>query len=243
MQALFIVFLVPILSTIYLATAGAEWDAALYGGLADTTSYTLTQTSPGSTVIGEVSPNTGRAVGGRAGYWFDAPPRLQGFQYGLGLDVFYFTAKYKTQMVPGTVNGAPATLTAGSTSNHTVGLGFDVLRLRYPLLKTEQFPGGRLQPCLTAGPAVFFSRSKDRDPMNGFNPTKQSQSDTSLGVKVSLGVNYEITSNLGLLIEYRFTHFTANYSGYHDTTLGSPITLRHDMDTHYVIVGLSFNTK
>lgn len=238
------VVLTLFVSTVYCNTAEAEWDAALYGGVASTEKFNTTQTSPGLSVTGDVSTNTGPIVGGRAGYWFDEKP-LYGLQYGLGLDVFYFTANTDTQTTSVTVNGMSGfTATSGSTENRAVGLGFDVLRLRLPLLKDEQFRNGRLQPYLTAGPAVFFSRSKSTDAVNGFNPPNQSQSDTSLGVKVGVGANYQVTPSFGLLAEYRFTHFSANYTGFSDVGgLGSPVGVQTDVNTHFFIVGASFDIK
>lgn len=245
MRTLLIAVLALFVSTVCFNTAEAEWDAALYGGMASTETFSATQTSPGLIVKGDISTNMGPIFGGRTGYWFDEKP-LAGLQYGLGLDVFYFTANTDRQTSSVTVNGMSGfTGTSGATENRAVALGFDLLRLRLPLLKDEQFRNGRLQPYLTAGPAVFFSSMKSSDDaVNGFNPPNQSQSDTSIGVKIGLGANYQVTPKFGLLVEYRFTHFSADFNGFNDVGgLGSPVGLKTDINTHFFIMGASFDIK
>ena len=56
-----------------------------------------------------------------------------------------------------------ATGTLDKVSISIIGIGINVLRLRLPLLKSEEFPHGQLQPYATGGPAVFRTKMKDTD--------------------------------------------------------------------------------
>lgn len=230
-----VVGVMTFLAVLHVPIASAEWYADLYGGGSFTQKSTVEQVSSlGVTVkYGDTEFNPSGTVGGRAGYWFDQLP-----YFGMGLDVFWFQPSIDRQNVRFTSSvGVSGTANLQEFSVRTVGVGFDILRLRMPLMTSEQFPHGQLQPYVSVGPAVFFTRLKDT---NNFAPNNQSVSDTSLGVKVGTGVNFQVTKLIGLFGEYRFTHFKADGTLADTTPPASQETVRSTFNTHHFIVGISF---
>lgn len=207
----------------------AEWYADIYGGGAFTTRHNVESALPGFTVTAhDAKFDTSGIVGGRTGIWFERLPWL-----GVGVDVFYFHPTIGGgQTLEITAPGLNATTTIQTINVSVLGLGFDVLRLRLPLLQGEDFPHGRLQPYLTAGPALFWTRAKDTT--NLAPPANQSDTDMSVGVKVGAGTSYQLTPLIGLFGEYRFTRFEAQ----HD--FAGPVQLTETFNTHHLIGGLSF---
>ena len=106
--------------------------------------------------------------------------------------------------------------------------------LRYPLMKSAKFPNGQLQPYITVGPAIFVAHAEDSQ---NFEPSNQTDSDTSVGVKVGAGVAWQFTKTIAMFGEYRFTHFSPEFT-FRDDVLGSA-NLRTDVNTHYLLVGVS----
>jgi opacity protein-like surface antigen len=215
----------------------AEWYADVYTGAVFTKPTDLTiASSLGSTVTQHnLEVNTSWTVGGRAGYWFEELDWL-----GLGLDVFHFNVKAPSQLVPSTVTGLGAsatTLTPVDWSLPVTGIGFDVLRLRVPLLRSEEFTHGRLQPYLSAGPALFVTWAET--PRN-VQPSGQHDTDLAVGAKASGGVTFLLTKTVGLFTEYRFTHFTSNLSYQNTTIAPATETYKTTWDSQQVIGGLSF---
>src|SRR5207248_2389191 len=151
----------------------------LYGGGAFTTKHNTETALPGFTVTAhDVKYDTSGTVGGRAGVWFDRIAWL-----GVGLDAFHFHPTIGGgQTVEISAPGLSGTATIQTINVSVLGLGFDVLRVRLPLLQSEDYPNGRLQPYLTAGPALFWTRAKDTT--NLPPPANQSNTDMSVGVKV-----------------------------------------------------------
>jgi len=207
----------------------AEWYADIYGGGAFTTRHNTKTALPGFTVTAhDVKFDTSGTVGGRTGVWLDRIPWL-----GMGVDVFHFQPTIGGgQTLEITAPGLSTTATTQTIDVSVLGLGFDVLRLRLPLLQGEDYPQGRLQPYLTAGPALFWTRLKDTT--NLPPPANQSDTDMSVGVKVGVGASYQLTHLIGLFGEYRFTHFQAQ----HD--FAGPVQLSETFNTHHLIAGLSF---
>ena len=223
-------------------SASAEWYADLYGGGAFTQDMKYRQIrGEGLTLDAKLNVDNSFTVGGRTGYWFEGLPWL-----GIGLDVFYFEPSIPEQSVAttGTFMGVSDTaqLRFRHSSISVIAIGFDVLRLRLPLLKSLQYPHGQLQPYITAGPALFITRAEDS--ANVFSPSNQSKTDTSLGLKVGGGAAFHITRALALFGEYRFTHFKADAT-FRDQNLDEnnppvDVTTQMKFDTHHVIAGLSF---
>src|SRR5512144_1886930 len=108
------------------AAARAEIFFDLYGGGAFPVNTDTTITGSNFIIIGESSYKESFVAGGRVGYYFDrGVPWL-----GLALDVSYFKADIDLP------NGA---------KNDVVPVSL-LLMTRAPLLRSPEFPGGRLQP-------------------------------------------------------------------------------------------------
>jgi opacity protein-like surface antigen len=217
------------------APAHAEWYADIYGGAAYTPHSDMTlvvgsASGPADHVFHDVKWNQSTELGMRAGYWFDSLP-----WYGIGLDAFHFDANAPGQTVDLTISGAtaPATLQAIDVSASVVA--FDVVRLRYPLMASGEYPRGRLQPYASAGPALFRVRVTNK--ANG-ELTTQPASDTSLGYKMAAGLSWQFTPRIGLFGEYRYTHAHAE-ADLQGTITGARVPTRFDLDTHHLVAGLS----
>jgi hypothetical protein len=113
--------------------------------------------------LGDVAFETSPSFGGRIGYWFSR------FPIGLGLDIAYFRPDIKKQSTSVSGFGA-GTAGLDSARLEVTTVGFDLMA-RLPLLKSAEFPQGRLQPYVTAGPTLFRSN---------FDGT----TDTAVGLKV-----------------------------------------------------------
>ena len=225
-----VVYCVTVMAAVSMPQlASAEWNADIYGGGAFTTKNNTESALPGFTVTThDVKFDTSGTVGGRAGVWFDRIPWM-----GVGVDIFYFRPTIGGGQTPEiTAPGLNTTATIQTINISVLGLGFDVLRLRLPLFQGEEYPQGRLQPYLTAGPALFWTRLKDTTNLAG--PANQSDTDMSVGVKAGAGTSYQLTPLIGLFGEYRFTHFEARHE------FAGPIQLSETFNTHHLIAGLSF---
>ena len=124
--------------------AVAEWYADAYAGAVFTNNTDLTVSSSAgpTTTIENLSVSNSWTAGGRGGYWFDRLDWL-----GVGLDVFFYHVKAPSQSATvSTSTGGTATATFFDWNLPALGIGFDVLRLRLPLLRTDEFAHGRLQP-------------------------------------------------------------------------------------------------
>src|SRR2546422_4672720 len=238
--------LVVFLALLWLGTsplhASAEWYADLYGGATHTprSDVTLIIRLPGGPadhVFHDVKWDDSATVGGRAGYWFETLPWL-----GVGLDVFHFGSNLSTQTVLLTIGMGPFPASGSSASAQLqaidfsiTAIAFDVVRLRWPLLTSAEFPKGQLQPYFTVGPALFVTRAKDT---TNFTPFNQSVTDTSVGVKVGTGVAWQFFEHVALFGEYRFTHVSTEPTFF---SAGSsiPVPLPANLNSHHLIDGAS----
>jgi opacity protein-like surface antigen len=82
---------------------------------------------------------------------------------------------------------------------------------RYPLLKSPDFPRGRIQPYIGLGPGLFITRIEDLEP--DLNNNIGSKMLTFGGLQVIGGLKFFLLKNLSLFAEYKFSHFTADLSG------------------------------
>ncbi|HEU0067988.1 MAG TPA: outer membrane beta-barrel protein [Nitrospiraceae bacterium] len=220
----------------------AEFVAELYGGGSFTNNADVNLTSPsfGGTAITfqGVKFNTSWTVGGRVGYWFKELGGLGAF--GVGLDVFTFRANSGQQNVQLNIAGSSlGTFQIASIDISTVAIGFDVLRFRLHLAKSDEFQQGQIQPYMSAGPALFVTETTDG---GNIFPANQSSTKTSVGVKAGAGLNVHITPAWSLFGEYRFTHFTSEptfISG--PPFVVSEITTETDFNTHHAVGGISFH--
>jgi opacity protein-like surface antigen len=215
--------------------ASAEWFADLYGGAAYTprSDVVLVIRQPGGQAdhtFHDLKWNPSGELGARAGYWFEAAP-----WYGIGLDVFHFDANLPTQTIDTTISGvtAPAALQAIDFS--VTAIAFDIVRLRAALLASSEYPRGRLQPYVTAGPAVFKTRVTNKG--NGELSTR-TVSDSSTGYKIGAGVSWQLARNAALFGEYRYTHVRAE-PVLDGTITGARVPMKLDLDTHHLVAGVS----
>lgn len=230
----------------------AEWFLDLYGGISllESSPVSLNKDTTGAGIstsfiditLKEVDFDDFPTAGLRVGYWFDTAPSL-GVDLGVGLDTFLFQLTLPRQTVLadsnvdiiGTANNEPFAIQAGTDiSTQLPPIDTDgtpvvslELMIRRPLLTTPDFPKGRLQPYLTVAPALLVN-SDDLD--------------MTLGVKVGIGLSWQIFQHVALMAEYRFTHFNLNITNVNLTAEGvaiSQLDLSVDLNMHLYIAGIS----
>ena len=220
---------------LFAGLARAEWFGDLYGGgsytpRSDVTMVIGSQNGPADHVFHDLRWDPSLEYGVRGGYWFESAPR-----FGLGLDLFHFDADLPIQDVRLTFPGVDETTRFQAVDFRIVALGLDA-RFRYPLLASSEYPRGRLQPYLTAGPALFRVTVTNRG--NG-ELTTEPATDTALGYKLGGGLSWQLTKATAIFGEYRYTHFHAEPE-LHGTITGARVPTQFDLNTHHVIAGVSF---
>jgi opacity protein-like surface antigen len=197
--------------------ASAEWFIDLFAGhtWTERSDLGLTRIDRSGTAVRQELLDVefdGSAVAGvRAGYWFGFAPLL-----GLGVDAFFFRPDIPTQLVRAKGSAVPVVLAGEDVPAAVVGLD---LFLRWPLLASTDFPHGRLQPYVTAGPSALITDPEDFG--------------TSLGFKLGAGAAWHVTRRIALFAEYRFTRFTPEV----DT---GNVRYETDLNSHHVVGGISF---
>jgi opacity protein-like surface antigen len=216
--------------------ASAEWFADLFGGLSFTRSHDLKldDRGIGRGTFEDVEFDRSLSWGGRAGRYLDAVPFL-----GLGVDFFRFYPYIGPQSVQlrgcffpggcGTGRGG-----TGSFDVETTALSVDLM-LRLPLFRTDDAPGGRVQPYVAVGPPLFITTITPRHTRDFRN--HDSDTDLSFGYKLAGGLAVSVYKNLAVFGEYRFTHVSPEVE-LRDANL-SRTTLGTDLDTHSALFGLS----
>jgi len=215
----------------------AEWFADIYVGSSFTEKDDIKAVSQGAghADYKDVEFDTALAYGLRMGRYFDAVPFL-----GLGVDFFSFSPNIGPQSV--TVVGCP--IDQGGCGTNKVGFGsFDLtvrsisldVFLRLPLFKSENAPGGRVQPYILGGSPIFFSTLTPRNTRLFRN--FDGDTEISFGYKAGAGVAVYIYKNLMVFGEYRFTHTDPDFR-IRDSS-AARTTLHTDLDTQTGLVGLS----
>ena len=72
---------------------------------------------------------------------------------------------------------------------------------------------------------------------NNFSPGDQTDSDTSIGVKLGAGVTWLFTGNIGIFGEYRYTHFSPEFT-FNDGAVSANVS--SSINTHSLLVGVTF---
>lgn len=220
---------------LYPNDGSAEWYADAYAGAVwtENTDLTVTSSLGTTTTYQGLDVHNNWIAGGRGGYWLDKPKMDW---LGFGLDVFFFHLKTPPgQQVGVTGTGGTSTQVA-HWSLPAWGIGFDVLRLRLPLLRDEQFVHGRVQPYFAAGPTVFITYAGQ----NSFvQPTGQSDTNVSVGAKVDAGATVMVTKRIGAFAQYRFTHFSSELDYRNNNPAPATETFKTTYDSHHIIAGLS----
>lgn len=213
----------------------AEWYADAYTGAVwtENTDLTVTSSLGTTTTYQGLDVHNDWTAGGRVGYWLD---KEKMDWLGFGLDVFFFHLKTPPGVQVGVTGTGGNTTQFAQWSLPAWGIGFDVLRLRIPLLRDKQFVHGRLQPYLAAGPTIFITYAGQ----NTFvQPGGQSSTDVSLGAKLDAGATVLITKRIGAFAQYRFTHFTADLDYQNTTPAPATELFNTTYTTHHIIAGLS----
>ena len=225
-KRLLVTVVLLVASSVGAVPASAEWFGDLYLGGAFTQNDDLTAKgsvngTPFELTARDLRFDSSVTGGGRFGYWFEALPWL-----GLGLDIAYFAPNVSSQNVDTNVKLGGVSTNVGAVAFDKVkvdvtDVSFDLM-LRWPgLVASPQFPKGRLQPYLTVGPAI-------------------SSHDTSVGVKAGFGTTWMLTPHIGIIGEYRFTHFSPKFEFDTDVPGFSKTKVETDVNTHHVLVGVTF---
>ena len=221
----------------YPNDGAAEWYVDAYTGAVFTSSSNLTVTSSleTTTTYHSLHVNDAWTAGGRGGYWLD---KEKMDWLGFGLDIFFFHVKTPPGVQVGVTGTGGGTTQIANWSLPAWGIGFDVLRLRLPLLRSDEFVHGRVQPYLAAGPAIFITYAGQ----NTFvQPGGQSDTNVSVGAKVDAGATVMLTKRIGAFAQYRFTHFTSKLDFQNTVPAPATETFKTTYDSHHVIVGVSLN--
>jgi outer membrane protein W len=222
---------------VYPHDGSAEWYGDAYAGAVWTANTDLTVNSSlgTTTTYQDLDVHNNWTAGGRVGYWLN---KEKMDWLGFGLDVFFFHVKTPPGQQVGVIGSGGTTTQFAHWSLPAWGIGFDVLRLRLPLLRDEQFTHGRVQPYIAAGPAVFITYAGQ----NTFvQPDGQNSTDASIGAKVDAGATVMITKRIGAFAQYRFTHFTTELDYQNNTPALATETFKTTYDSHHVMVGVSTN--
>jgi len=174
------------------APACAEWFADFYSGAV----FWVDPTIHVDVGNGAISGNRGRSVadftiGGRFGYWLRPVPWL-----GFALDTSYYQLHADAKSPSAPIQEAKLQIVPITP----------LVMARLPLLESSEYPTGRLQPYLGAGPGIFWHRRKF-DLQSG----DRTDDDTvDVGADVRAGVAWSFTPHWGIFAEYRFNYFTTS---------------------------------
>ncbi len=210
------------------APASAEWFGDLYLGYAIPANVDLTLHGDTNTrTFKGLSPDSSEVLGGRGGYWFDET-LLGGFgrYVGAALDFSYIHPAIPAQAAKSDIG-----------TSHLGDLDVNVfvltplLMVRYPLMVSDEYPRGRLQPYALFGPSIVISSADDNGGNFGF--PLRGASDTSIGITIGPGAAWMITDHVAIFGEYRFVHASPSYT-FAAGTVDVPI------NSHQLIVGVSY---
>jgi hypothetical protein len=170
-------------------SASAEWFLDVYGGASFTADADVTIRN-GTTFDDRVKFDTEAMGGGRLGYW------LPGLRWlGVALDVSYFAPAAQGSTVDARLEVVPISPLA---------------MFRLPLFESPEFPLGRIQPYIGAGPGFFLTSVKVDVP--GFGE-QRSDWQVEVGADARAGIAFMITPSVGTFVEGRYTVFSTNPGG------------------------------
>ncbi len=218
------VFSVISLMAIVPTIASAEWCTDFHFGLARTrdaeVDVEISSSSLGFVRVHSATEKadfgTSLAFGGRIGYWFENLRWL-----GLALDLSFFEAEDEAV----DITAIPLSL---------------LVMFRWPLLKAEKFPKGRLQPYAGIGPGFFYSYSRvDFGPRL---PETVSGYSSDLGVDVRAGIAWQFHKHMAMFGEYRYTRVSIEFE---QTDIlygfaGNRETFDTTVKTNHFLIGISF---
>lgn len=188
--------------------ARAEWACDVYGGAAFAHHHDARVDLPDVGITGihrSLAFDTAALIGGRMAYW-RSPAAIFGFAF----DVSHFFGPDQPEQRSDTelfLNGTPVADGPELIRRFEVSvtsLAFDALLIRLPMAVSGDYPGGRLQPYVSAGPAVFIASMTDT---GNFLPAGQTSTSTSVGAQVGAGATWLLTPSTGIFVEYRYSVF------------------------------------
>jgi len=213
----------------------AEWFADIYAGasLTDKHDVKVVDQMSGHATYRDIDFDTGLAYGLRVGRYFDAVPFL-----GLGVDYFSFLPNIgpQTVRVDGCVPSAGCgtnKIGFGSFDLSSQAISLDVF-LRLPLFKSQDAPGGRVQPYVLGGTPVFITTLTPRTTRLFRNA--DGDTDVTWGYKGGAGLAFYVYKNLMVFGEYRYTHTEPDFR-IRDSA-AARATFKTELDSHTGLVGL-----
>ena len=226
----FAIGLILAVATVAIEGAHAEGYVTFRGGGAVTqdshdgsVSIGPVEDLPKETMKGTFEFDPGPDVGLGVGYWFESSPTV-----GVGIDFSYFDADLDDSD-PIEIGVVPITA---------------LLLLRYPLMKSDLYPRGRLQPYAALGGGLFITNA-DVD-LKKFIGAPKNFSDTTVagGFDARAGVSWHFAlppeflgETVALFVEYRFTHFKP--PKFEDDIAGLPIEIDlGEMQSHHASLGV-----
>jgi opacity protein-like surface antigen len=190
------------------APASAEWFGEYWVGVSQTQDEDLKIRILDVSATDEVDYSTSFTVGVRVGYWFASAPWL-----GLALDISYLKPDPDLTMFPIST----------------------LVMLRAPLLKSDEFPHGRIQPYLGGGPGLFVTYLATDLGAELGGPANDTSVD--IGFDVRGGIAFQITREFAIFTEYRFTRVSPEWDL---RVLDLDAKAETDLNTHSMSVGVSF---
>ena len=194
--------------------AQAEAFIDVYGGASFTQSRRMTveRFFASEAATRKVRYDDGFVVGARGGAWFN--------WIGLAVDFSYFQAD-------------------GDLADIDVFSNSVLLMARAPLMQSDAFPDGQLQPYVMAGPAFFFA-----DVHTDFRPDISvpvaAFSFDDVGIDLRAGALWRLPGGMGLFGEYRFTWFRLHADDNAGFGFSGAEFIHSTLATHHVIGGISF---
>lgn len=213
-QGKVIVFVfVTVLMLLMSNTAFCEWSGDVYLGMHSSQADDASIKFNGATIKTYADSDTGSIFGGRIGYWLESYSWL-----GWAVD-------------------ASASQLDSDDIDIGVGAISALLMVRLPLNASVEFPKGRIQPYLGAGPGFFFGGVSEFIPEAP--PAGRVLDDTyySLGFDVRAGICVLITKSYGLFFEYGYKRFSPSLDS---DVPGGTISLEPTFSTHNFAGGISF---
>lgn len=191
----------------------AEGFFDLYAGGASTQDDRETLQLPGFLPRARLEFRDSPVFGARMGVWGEG--RLPFL--GAAIDVSGFRPDGQDRFGPAELYVVPASF---------------LLMGRVPLLRSDAFPMGQIQPYAAVGPSLVVSHLEIPYPGSNFKDL-----DADLGLDVRGGLSFLLDHRIGVFAEYRLTHFEPDYS---DRVLGVRAKVSPELTTHFIQTGLRF---
>ena len=194
------------------ASAAGEWFGDLYLGLHSSQADDTEIKVNGAAVKRVDDSDTGAIFGAKIGYWFEGLPWL-----GWAADGSFSA-----------LNFGDIDIGVGSVSALVMG--------RLQLLRSEQYPRGRLQPYAGFGPGIFYGGMSEFIATPPASVLEDSYFD--LGMDARGGVTFLIEEDYGVFLEYGFRSFSPTFKS--TAYGGGVISFEPKIDMHTFMLGTTF---